>query len=128
MSYSVVCSLWGCQHFDWCCLDSRGAFDGILLMWNRRVVEKIDECVGEFIIACSIRNVEDHFTWAFAGVCPNSNGDRRLLWDELADLLNWWNIPRCIEGDFNFTRFPGERSGGGRFSLAMAELSDFIFH
>lgn len=24
MSYSIVHSLWGCSHVDWCCLDPRG--------------------------------------------------------------------------------------------------------
>ena len=31
-------------------------------------MEKIDERVREFFVACSFRNIEDHFTWAFAGV------------------------------------------------------------
>jgi hypothetical protein len=31
---------------DMCCLDSRGASNGILIMWETRVVEKIEECVG----------------------------------------------------------------------------------
>jgi hypothetical protein len=52
---------------DWYCLDSRGASGGILIVWDRRVVEKIDEWVGEFTLAVTFRNVEDHFTWAFAG-------------------------------------------------------------
>jgi hypothetical protein len=53
------------------------------------VVEKINECVGEFTLACSIKNVEHNFTRAFAGVYGlNSNRDRRLLWDELASLLS----------------------------------------
>jgi len=32
ISRSVVCSLWGCQHVDWCYSSSRGASCGILLM------------------------------------------------------------------------------------------------
>jgi hypothetical protein len=40
-------------------------------------------------LSVKFRNVEDHFTWAFAGVNgPNFDGDRRLLWDELAGMLN----------------------------------------
>jgi hypothetical protein len=31
-------------------------------MWDRRVVEKIDECGGEVSSAVTFRNVEDHFT------------------------------------------------------------------
>lgn len=43
------------HHMDWCCINSRGASGGILLMRDRRVVEKINECVEEFTVACSFR-------------------------------------------------------------------------
>lgn len=36
-------------------------------MWNRRVVEKIEECVKDFPVACSFRNVKDGLSWAFEG-------------------------------------------------------------
>jgi hypothetical protein len=36
---------------DCCCLDSRGASSGILLMRDRRVMKKVEECVGEYTIA-----------------------------------------------------------------------------
>jgi len=48
---------------------------------------------------------------------PNSGNDRRLLWDELAGIISWWNMPWCIGGDFNVTRFPSERSCGFVFVL-----------
>lgn len=127
LSKSFVQILWGCNHVDWCCLDSCGASGGILIMWDKRVVEKIDVCVGNFTLAISFRNVVDRFVWAFAGVYgPNSDSDRRLLWDELAGILSWWSLPWCIGGDFNVTRFPSERSGEGSLS-AMRDFSDFIF-
>jgi len=63
-------------------------------MWDRRVVEKIDGCVGGFSMAVSFKNVDDPFAWAFAGVYgPNADGDRSYLWDELAGLLSWWDLP-----------------------------------
>ena len=34
-------SLWGCQHLDWLYLGSIGASGGVLVMWDRRMVEKI---------------------------------------------------------------------------------------
>jgi hypothetical protein len=74
---------------DWCCLDTSGASCGILLMWDSRVVEKVKECVGEYTVACSFRNVENQFTWVFASVYgPNCDCDRRFLWDELFGLVN----------------------------------------
>jgi exonuclease III len=64
----VVRSLWGCHHVDWCYMGASGASGGILIMWDRRVVEKVDECMGRHILAVSLRNVDDKFLWTFGGV------------------------------------------------------------
>jgi exonuclease III len=40
---AVVRRLWGCQHVDWCYMGASGASGGILIMWDRPVIEKIDE-------------------------------------------------------------------------------------
>jgi hypothetical protein len=48
MSCSVVPSLWGCHHVDWCSLNSRGASSGVLYMLDRLAVEKIDLCGGVY--------------------------------------------------------------------------------
>jgi hypothetical protein len=127
LSRSVLHSLWRCNHFDWCSLDSSGASGGILIMWDTRAVEMVEKCVGEFTLAVSFKNVADNFVWAFAGVYgPNSGFDRRRLWDELAGLCSWWSLPWCIGGDFNVTRFSSERSGDVRLCSAMIEFSNFI--
>jgi exonuclease III len=127
ISSSFVRSLWGCNHVDWCCLDSSGASGGILIMWDNRVVKKVDVCLGDFTLAVSFRNVVDRFVWAFVGVYgPNSDMDRNLIWDELAGILSWWSLSWCIGGDFNAACFPSERSGEGN-RPAMREFFDFIF-
>jgi exonuclease III len=70
--------------YFWLYLGSTGASRGILLMWDRQVVEKIEECVGRFVVACVFRSVTENFEWAFASVYgPNDDGIRRNLWDEL---------------------------------------------
>jgi hypothetical protein len=126
-SRNFVRSIWGCNYVDWCSLDSCGASGGILIMWDKRVVEKVDVCLGEFTLAVSFRNIADGFEWAFAGVYgPNHYIDRRRLWDELAGILNWWILPWCIGGDFNITRFSSERSGEGSVS-DMRDFGDFIY-
>ena len=67
------------------------------------------------------------FEWAFTGIYgPNSDLDRRLLWEELAGIRNWWSVPWCFSGDFNVVRFPSEHSGSSPFSSAMVNFSDFI--
>jgi len=124
---AVVHSLWGCQHVDWCYMGASGASGGILIMWDRRVVEKVEEYVGRYTLALSFRNAEDNFSWAFGGVYgPNDDGERRVLWDEMAGLMSWWDRPWCFGGDFNVVRFPSERSGEGGFTTAMEDFSEFI--
>jgi hypothetical protein len=66
------------------------------------VINRLEMEVGDCVAAYTFKNVDDGFVWAFAGVYgPNGDSDRRLLWDELAGLLSWWNMPWGIGGDFN---------------------------
>jgi exonuclease III len=122
-----VRSLWRCQYVDWMFLGSNGASGGILLMWDKRLVEKVEDAVGFFSVSCKFKNVEDQKIWMFTGVYgPNDARDRRLMWDELAGMRSWWEVPWVLGGDFNVVRFPSERVGSDSFSPAMHEFSDFI--
>jgi exonuclease III len=99
ISNNIVRSLWGCPFVDWCYSASYGASGGMLIMWDKRIVEKIDVFVGEYVFACSFRSIFDDFSWAFAGVYnPNINALRSSLWDELAGLSSWWELPWCFFG------------------------------
>ena len=92
---------------------------GVLVMWDRKVVE-IKEAVGRFSVTCRFKNVVDQFEWAFIGVYgPNFDRDKRLLWEELFGLCSWWNVPWCVGGDFNVVRFPSKRLGFVFFTQAM---------
>ena len=44
----IIRSIWSCPYIDWLYLGSEGTFGGILLMWDGRVVERIEETVGIF--------------------------------------------------------------------------------
>lgn len=83
---------------------------GILLMWDRRVVEKLDSSIGFFTISVLSRNTEDSQEWALAGVYgPNDSQLQRNLWSELDDVVAKWPVPWCIGGDLNVVRFTSER-------------------
>ena len=85
----MVRSICSCPFVDWLYLGSVGASGGILLMWDRRVVENVEEAVGHFSVSCKFKNVGDHFEWAFTGVSgPNLNKRRRLMWEELTGLIS----------------------------------------
>jgi hypothetical protein len=122
----LVQSLWSCPYVEWSHVASVGASGGILLMWDRRVVTKVEVCQGNFVVACSFRNTDDGLEWAFAGVYgPNRNSLRRLLWEELAGVMCLWEVPWCIGGDFNVTLFQSEGSGGARRRRAAVAFADF---
>ncbi|KAG6654621.1 hypothetical protein CIPAW_05G158600 [Carya illinoinensis] len=124
----LVRSVWHCPYVDWIYLASNGASGGILVMWDKRVMEKMEEFVGEFSVVVSFKMAEDNFMWAFAGIYgPNADNIRKLLWEEIAGIWSWWDLPWCIGGDFNITRFPSERSRNSQLSPAMTEFSDCIF-
>ncbi len=79
---------------DWLYCGSDGASSGVVVMWDTRVVEKIDEAVGHFSISCKFRSVFNHHEWVFSGVySPQTVRDRLLMWEELAGLHSWWGSP-----------------------------------
>ncbi|XP_059446549.1 uncharacterized protein LOC132178109 [Corylus avellana] len=81
-----------------------------------------------FVVACVFRSVTDNFEWAFAGVYgPNDAGIRSTFWDELGGVMNVWDRPWCVGGDFNVVRNPGERLRATRQTQAMTAFADFIF-
>jgi hypothetical protein len=64
---------------DWVCLDSYGTSRVIMILWDKRVVEKIENCIGVYTLAIKFRNI-DRSIWAFVGAYgPNHASDRRIL-------------------------------------------------
>uniref|UniRef100_A0A2N9GVH0 Uncharacterized protein n=1 Tax=Fagus sylvatica TaxID=28930 RepID=A0A2N9GVH0_FAGSY len=81
------------QDRDWTSLGSNGASGGILLMWDRRVVERVDEAVGYYSLSCKFRNVIDQFEWIFTGVYgPNLDSERCNLWEDMENTQPHTNI------------------------------------
>ncbi|KAF5477099.1 hypothetical protein F2P56_003775 [Juglans regia] len=88
----------------------------------------VEQCIGDYLVACALRNVEDGWSWALASVYgPNKDRDRNLLWDEVSGLYFVWDLPWCICGDFNIVRFPSEREGLSSMITAMEVFSQLIF-
>jgi hypothetical protein len=66
VSKGVVPSLWGCHHANWYFLGYRGDSGRVLLMWDRRVMEKIEECGG--IFCCLLfKKCQQRFQVGFCG-------------------------------------------------------------
>ena len=48
MDRQLICSLWSCPYIDWVALDANPG--GILMMWDRRALEKLEVLVGQFSV------------------------------------------------------------------------------
>lgn len=67
-------------------------------MWDRIVVEKMEECVGDLLVDVSFKNTKDGFLLAFASMVQTQIM-RESLWDELAGLCSLWSISWSIWGE-----------------------------
>ena len=51
MNRQLVCSLWSCPYVDWAILEADWTAGGILFMWDRRVLDKVEVMVGTFSVS-----------------------------------------------------------------------------
>ena len=86
-------------------------------MWDRKVLEKLEDVVGQFSVSCKFRNIEDNFEWDFSSVySPIVDREKRLMLEEFAGLYSWWNLSWCVGSDFNIVRFSSEHLGAKSFA------------
>ena len=57
----LVRSLWGNSFVDWEMLPTLGTAGGVLLLWDKRVLEKLDSVVCQFSVSCLWKGVSDGF-------------------------------------------------------------------
>ncbi|KAL4601768.1 hypothetical protein ACB092_10G005900 [Castanea dentata] len=83
MSRSLVGSLWNFPYLDWVALDADYTSGGILVMWDRRVLEKVEDMMWLYSVSIRWWRVVEGFEWACSRVYgPNEDSLRSLLWDE----------------------------------------------
>ena len=72
---------------DWVVLNADQTANGVLIMWDRRVLEKSEVLVGSFSVSIQWKGVEDGFVWACSGVYgPNDNNVRGYMWEEFVGI------------------------------------------
>ena len=127
MDLQVVKSLWGSPYSDRVALDAVNTAWGVLLMWDKRMVEKVDVVISKFSVSCLWKGLVDGFDWACSGIYgPHNDIERLELWNELTMVRNRWASPWCAIGDFNVIRVPSERWGQSGFSPTMVAFLDWI--
>lgn len=120
MSYPIIRVLWDNRQCCWVSLDEVGTSGGILLRWNNRLYTMKDHFIGAFSVSAVLKDRANGSSWIISSV--NGPTDRSLwgnFWCELDSIRSRWLGPWCIGGDWNVTRFPSDKSGGGKISAEM---------
>ena len=127
MSEGVVRSLGSGRFLNWRALNAIGSVGGVLICWDKRLLEILEWEEGQFSISCRLRNVEDGVVWVFMGVYgPFSREERECLWEEIGAIGGLWEEPWCLGGDFNTILYQSERSRNGRITSAMRRFAQII--
>lgn len=93
LNSSLVQSLWGSPFTDWAILDAVQTSEGVLLIWDKQVVEKIDVSVGQFSVSVLLKGVLDGFEWVCTGIYgPNTDHHRAVLWEEQSKVRVRWTM------------------------------------
>ena len=127
MSEGIVRNLGSGRFLDSRALNAEGAAGGILICWDKRVLEILDWEEGQFSLSCRFKTIENGATWVFTGVYgPFTKVEREGMWEELGAIRGLWDDPWCLGGDFNITLFQHERSSQRRTSSAMRRFAEFV--
>ena len=95
------------MYVGWKALPVVNTVGGIILMWDKQVLERIDPHIGEYSVSWHWRSLEDGFVWAGSRVYgPNLDSLCSNFWEELMWLRSHWSSPWCLFGDFNVVRYP----------------------
>ena len=116
------------RFLDWVALSSDSVVGGILIFWEKRVLELLEVEIDEFSLPCKFKNDVDGLTWVFTGgVYGLVEGSlREAFWEELGAIRGLWQDPWCLGGDFNVTGSLMERSGSTRFMTEMQRFAEVI--
>ena len=53
--------LWGNIYADWEVLKAENLTGGVILIWDKRVVEKLNVWIGRFFVSCQWKGIDDWF-------------------------------------------------------------------
>ena len=127
MTTVVARSLGVGRNYDWRALDAEGTAGGILLFWDKKIMELVDSEIGLFSISCLFKMVEGGVHWMFSGVYgPVERNLKEIFWEELGGIRGWWEGPWCLSGDFNEILSPSERVRGGNITPSMRRFVEIV--
>jgi hypothetical protein len=84
IDWGVIRSLWSNPYVGWVALDVVNTAGGVLLMWDKRMLEMTDSVVDTFSVSYCWKGITDGFVWACTSIYgPNADNLKASLRGEL---------------------------------------------
>ncbi|GJU54666.1 RNA-directed DNA polymerase, eukaryota [Tanacetum coccineum] len=104
--------LWGNSTFDHTVSEAVGNSGGILCVWDPNVFCKSQHTISDNFVALFGTWIPNNMDMLIISVyAPQSQVEKRSLWNYITSLLSRWNGEYMVLGDFNEVRFERERMG-----------------
>ena len=69
---------------NWVASCFEGASEGVVILWDTRVVQLVGMEESSYTLSCRFRNCADDFYWIFTGIyIPTKREVREKLWEDL---------------------------------------------
>ena len=67
------------RFLEWVAIKAEGAFGGILIFWDTRVIQLLEKEEGQYTLSCRFKSLEENFHWVFTGfMVPLCMGGGRI--------------------------------------------------
>ncbi|XP_026451352.1 uncharacterized protein LOC113351613 [Papaver somniferum] len=117
----------GSKNYGWTFQQSMGNSGGMIILWNKYLLDVFDCLVGDYSISVACINKTDNFKWSLTSVYgPNNPYERPSFWEELDNVCSFWNLPWCIGVDFNTILKCDEKKNCKNITKSMKGFASFI--
>ncbi|GJX57117.1 RNA-directed DNA polymerase, eukaryota [Tanacetum coccineum] len=121
--------LWGNSIFDHTASEAVGNSGGILCVWDPNMFRKSHHIISDNFVALFGSWIPNKLDILFISVyAPQSQVEKRILWNYIVSLLSRWNGEYMVLGDFNEVRSESERMGSLFNAQGAKEFNNFILN
>ncbi|XP_071699202.1 uncharacterized protein [Rutidosis leptorrhynchoides] len=127
VSPSVLREVWKGMSFGGLQVSSCGRSGGMISCWKDEffILKSYFQC--QYWLATFLTYIPSGIDVLIINVyAPQGESDKKNIWKQISRMVNKWNGPSCVLGDFNSTRFPNERLREELDVTNMANFNKFI--
>ncbi|XP_071740990.1 uncharacterized protein [Rutidosis leptorrhynchoides] len=125
----VLNEIWKHNSYKGVQVGAVGRSCGLLSLWRDDYFKLIEVVYDQQWIATYVSFLPLNVSIMIINVyAPKTEVLKNIVWNQLADMLNDWNGPACILGDFNSTRFSKERLRENQDEANMVNFNNFLLN